>query len=162
MTFSIVGAYTTWDDLVSEALEAFDVYQKAAGAPVPVRLSTRFINRFTVPFERPLDDFLRVRPAVPSGVEGGIVEFSLQTRIREPDARVEGALVLFTEGSDGPDAGSLILDVSAGSPEDLTLPLDGGGLGPAAEVLGKIRDFKNKFFFGSLTPYMVAQFRDDT
>ena len=161
MTYSVVGGYTTWDDLERGAVAAFGVYQETVGASVPVRPATRFINRIEIPFGTPLDQFLLVAPAVPAGFRVGITAFRTETHFWNEGNGLAATLTVSTAGAaEDASVGVVFLDVSVRSEKAFAFSASEALPDDLALELGGIRDTKNSVFFGSLCPQALARYRD--
>lgn len=159
LTFSIVGAYTTWTALERDALIAFDVYQRMVGRDVPVRLSTRFINRVVIESGGGFRDSFRVELPVPPGMQATLRDF--QTLVSFTDVR-SGFDAAVSFEHDGPSEGggnAALIDITVASPALVTwspgvqVPPD------VTETLALLREIKNRLFFDLLTTsaYMAYQ-----
>src|SRR3989304_396465 len=74
--FSRLQPYESWDQFKEEAMRLWNVYAELAKSLEVQRLGVRFINRITLPVgEVRLDDYLRLPPQTPSGLDLPIMSF---------------------------------------------------------------------------------------
>jgi uncharacterized protein (TIGR04255 family) len=114
MTFSVLAPYPGWEDFRKEARRLWRIYEDFT-KPAEVRqVSVRYINRFDLPRNLPVSDFLQFYPFLPRNLKlanATLSAFFLQTQIEIPDAK---ASVIFNESTvpaPAPDLASLLLDI---------------------------------------------------
>lgn len=154
--FSVVRAYDTWENLESEALRLWAIYQDTSEPTRLLRLETRFINEIPVDLNVPLTDYFRIIPSMPK-VDGLIRGFTHQYGIYESSTGLDARLLLHHAGAtpDG-DTGVIILDIAAVQDGlDIALPIEPVNI---STTLANLRRLKNKLFFESITKYTVDLF----
>jgi uncharacterized protein (TIGR04255 family) len=149
-TFSRLQPYTKWDELRAKAAELWARYQAAAQPSKIVRVATRFINRIPLPrgesFEKTFSTTFSLSPELPQAVAGFLL------RVVIPFEQ-EQAIAVVTQSLEGTGTECLFdLDVFAEQAK-------GFSLDEAWEKLDKLREVKNRLFFGSLTPQALEGFK---
>lgn len=150
-TFSRLAPYETWEKLVAEAKRLWAVYVEFANPEVVTRVATRFINDLQLPM-RPgehFEEYLATPPQVPTALPQHVLQFLQRIVIHDVNTGLHAIVTQLLHGAWN-DRIPLILDI------DVFCQLD---LPPASEdawsCLGKMREFKNRVFFESLTEKAV-------
>lgn len=146
-TFSRLEPYESWDRMVDDAWIVWRMYAERSKPLGVERIATRFINRIALPPSGQLAEVFSVPPVVPDGRMDSLL-------FRYQLAPTDGvtAIVSLATG-DGPDP-SMILDIDCFVRK--SFPTDDDAL---QRQLRKVRDAKNRIFFGSLTPETIERFR---
>lgn len=152
-TLSKLAPYSNWESLIAEARRLWPIFSSALEVQSVVRVACRYINRFQIPSQHfALREFIVKPPEIPQELPQGIGRFMLQMEIPIVDT---GSTVLLTQALDSvPGQGPLVL-----------LDIDAFRL-TSHEVaeekwwseLELLRELKNRFFFGSLTPKTLEMF----
>ena len=83
--------YTCWADLRDEARKLWDAYVQVQKPEEITRVAVRYVNRFELPAERPLSDFLTLQPNfAPSLGEKN----AFQLRMQFPQPELEATLLI--------------------------------------------------------------------
>lgn len=147
-TLSRLQPYESWETLVAEAQRVWQLYLACLQPPQITRAATRFINNLRLPLAPgdPFERFLAVPPTVPLELPQSVTEF-LQ-RLVIYDAQSEATVILTQAlAADSPKRPvPVILDIDVFRWSRFPRP----GL-EAWAYLSKLRDLKNRFFFGCLT-----------
>ena len=154
--YSVVGSYTTWEDLESEALRLWGIYQSVAEPTQLLRLETRFVNEIRVELSVPLTEYFRIVPSMPK-IDGLINGFTHVYTIHENSTGLDARLVLQNTGvRPNSDSGMVILDISAVRDGlDIAFPIAATDI---SETLADLRRLKNKLFYESITKHTVDLF----
>jgi uncharacterized protein (TIGR04255 family) len=149
-TFSRFSPYTSWADIRSEVSKLWSIYNNAVH-PVITRVATRYINRINIPGpDCCFEDYLSAPPVVPKNLPQGIVGFINKIKIFEPEINAIAIITQDFEPVVRPDVKSdyypLILDIDV-----FTSTPDGIDESTAWDLLEKLRNFKNRVFFDSIT-----------
>lgn len=159
VTVSRIRGYTTWEDLVDEAMGALGQYMEIRQSAVLERIGVRFINRICPnPSAMDFEDVLERAPQRLPGLEGARISNFLRRHV------VEGLQGNFqanlTIGTALPEEGEmtgrlpvLVIDVDVykhvGARANIEL---------VADELKIARDLKNLIFFGSLKESVLEAF----
>jgi uncharacterized protein (TIGR04255 family) len=146
-TFSRLAPYESWNRMVDNAWFVWQRYTDATNPLGIERIATRFINRIVLPAPGALGAVFSVPPKVPDGTIDALL-FRYQLA---PLEGVTGIVTLATEDSAEP---SMVLDIDCFVRR--SLPSDEETL---KRHLPRLRDAKNRIFFGSLTPAALERFK---
>jgi len=148
-TFNRLKPYEKWETLRDEAFRLWKLYREIT-SPEISRVALRFINQFEIPlFPEPLKDFneyLTAPPTVPAGLPQGVTSFFTRIVIQEPAMQAFVIITQVFEQIVTPNKIPIILDIDVFKENS-----DGLTEEQAWEVLEKMRHFKNKIFFESIT-----------
>ena len=157
-SFSRLPPYQRWENFRDEAKRLWSVYRSATG-PVPiVRFGLRYINRVSIPFGQPVNQFLKLYAELPDNPDGS------PRVINSSYLRVDSMLTEIP-------AGYLIVQQATLPPEreeaaTLSLDFDISVTPPVAvteeyvwDTLETARNVKNQLFRDSLTPQFLETFR---
>ena len=145
-TFSRLAPYESWDRMVEDAWVAWERYLEGLRPLGIERIATRFINRIALPPSGQLAAVFRVPPSVS---DGRMETFLFRYQLAPMDG-VSTIVSLATE--EGPDA-SVILDIDCFVRKSIATDKE-----TLQRQLPKIRDAKNRVFFGSLTSETIERF----
>jgi len=138
-TFSRLAPYDSWESLTGEA---FQVWQHYVENTIPlgvVRVATRFVNRIVLPASGQLGRVFREPPRVAVGqIDSLFLRYQLAPR--------DGVTAIVSLATEESDQAAMIFDIDCfvrkplpADPETLVLYLD------------RVRNAKNRVFFGTLT-----------
>ena len=159
LSFGRLAGYPGWDAFSERFLGVWGVYVECA-RPVEIRrISLRYVNDLRLPvgdqfhFER----FLTTAPRAPAGMPPEIGDFLVQMTL---PGGADGLRVAVTQATDsasrtGTDL-PVIIDIDASWDRPLTV--DARLPARLAEVLGTLRDLKNRVFFGLVTEELVSAY----
>ena len=155
-SFHQLRPYPRWIDVSKEALQLWAAYHGAMHPVEVTRLAVRNINQVLLPAGSGVEQFFRVAPTLPPGLETARVENSLlrYTVSRPNKGETLGANVIMTVGQIPDGSRQVTLDVDAYfaepcSPED-----------PSIETrLEELHVFKNDVFFSFLTEEAIKKFK---
>lgn len=148
--------YDTWEELLSETQRLWRIYSEVCKPELVTRLATRFVNQLDLPLKAlDLDDYLSAPAAIPEKLPQVFAQFL--TRVVVPDDET-GTHIALSQASGTPNPGSetlpIILDIDVYR-ADLDFELASEKIWA---LLGKMRDIKNKAFFGSVTEKAIQLF----
>lgn len=150
MTVSRLQPYCSWKDLVEKASTLWALYSAAAKPFKIVRVATRFLNRVPLPvgesLERTFLTNFAIGPALPQAVAG----YLLRVVLPFEDQR---AVAVVTQSLEA-NGTECILDLDVFSERP-----DGVADAEVWSELGRLREVKNRLFFGSLTETALERFR---
>lgn len=154
-TLNRLQPYPSWEEIFSKASGLWKLYDKTA-CPIEVsRIAVRYINRIRLPL--PLADlqvYLRTLPVLAEGCPTHISGFVTRVIVHEPDLGIAANVTQVLESPPKEDYVPLILDIDV---------YQQGAFNDATEKLlarfAKLREMKNKIFFGSLTTKAIELFQ---
>ena len=149
LTISRLKPYDDWSNLLGEAKLIWADYVSICRPEAITRVATRYINRIELPIEGlDFDDYLAAPPYIPKDLNGMLSEFLV--RLVLPDVP-SGASIALVQALEGPNIQKnvvpVIIDIDVFKSVDLDLSSN-----DLWELLGKLRDLKNRTFFSSITP----------
>lgn len=154
-TFNRLKPYPSWDQVFPEACRLWNIYSTVAGPEEISRIAVRFINRLQLPLPNlEFSDYLTAPPPLPQGVPQSLSGFLTQVVIQDPETKLAANVVQALEPPLNEQYVSMILDIDVYQRDVSQLTLEA--------VLGqfaKLREMKNRIFFGSLTEKALALFR---
>ena len=147
-TFSRLHPYTKWEELRNEAHRLWLLYKGITSPDSIVRVALRYINNLNIPLPiRDFGDYLTAPPIVPEELPQGVSSFLTRVIIYEPSI---GANAIITQ--------ALESIVSETAPVPVILDIDVFKLRPEGieerevwDIIEKLRHFKNRIFFKSIT-----------
>ena len=146
-TLNRLEPYTSWDELFPVACDLWQAYVSVAMPELVTRIAVRYINHITLPDGLiDLDKYLRAAPQIPKELPQGLAEFMTRMTMPEPDLQCAAHVTQVFPALGPTSKFGVVLDIDAFS--DVTLE-------PASpvitEILGRLRLYKNRIFFGLLT-----------
>lgn len=156
-TLSRMEPYTVWEDLRSEAARLWEIYNKVANVSTVTRVAARYINLMRVPMDdlKEFGDYLVCPPEVPEALPQGVSSFLTRIVFSEPTS---GAQCILTQALEGPDVDNrmvpIVLDIDVFIQHQFPV-----NEGQYWQELDKLRDFKNKVFFQSITKKAESLFQ---
>lgn len=153
-TFSRLHPYIKWEELRDEAYRLWLLYKDITSPEFITRVAVRYINNLNIPMPiKDFDDYLTAPPTVPEGLPQGVSSFLTRTVIHEPSF---GANAIITQVLEqlGTDVAPVILDIDV-------FKLESKGIveKDAWEIIEKLRHFKNKVFFSSITDNLKEMYK---
>ncbi len=153
-TFSRLKPYIKWDHIRDEARRLWELYRNITSPEAITRVAVRYINNLNIPM--PIKDFseyLTAPPTVPDALPQGVTSFLNRVIIHEP---LLDAYAIITQAMDQVigDVAPVILDIDV-----FVLRPEGIEENQAWEILEKLRDFKNKIFFSSITEKLKEMYK---
>lgn len=155
---SRLAPYEGWGQLLLQAQNNYETFEKAVGFRRIVRLGSRFINRIDVPdhflANRHVSDFLNIKIALPAEISASRSTFSLAINFVH---RGSGLKVLAQVALGDPaliDHTSVFLDLDCSIEEQIPTKMT-----EVWEVLETMRDPKDDIFESLLTPEVRELFK---
>ncbi len=153
-TFSKLKPYQTWEELYEKAFTCWELYRQVATPTLISRVATRYINRLELPF--PIVDFGEFLKGPPTLSENlpQVDGFFTRVVVREPAL---GCIAIITQSFDSIPSGKsvpMILDIDVY--KDVKLDPDENS---AWDFLRKLRGFKNRIFFESITEKLLEFYK---
>jgi len=148
-TFSRLSPYSEWETVLSEAKRLWGLYSIKCLPELITRIAVRYINRLDLPL--PIEDFadyLTAPPLVPDSLPQGVSQFL--TRVVIHDADITANIVQTMKSSSKADHIGVILDIDVFNLKESGF--EESSIWPEFE---KLRDFKNRIFFESITEKTV-------
>lgn len=145
-TFSWLHPYIKWEELRNEAHRLWQLYKNIASPESITRVALRYINNLNIPMPiRDFGDYLTAPPAVPEELPQGVSSFLTRVVIHESSI---GASAIITQALEQiiTDTAPIILDIDV-----FKLQPKGIEEKDAWETIEKLRHFKNRIFFKSIT-----------
>lgn len=153
-TFSRLRPYIKWEELRDEAYRLWQLYKNITSPESINRVALRYINNLNIPMPlRDFGDYLTAPPTVPEELPQGVGSFLNRIVIHEPSL---GANAVITQALEqiATDTAPIILDIDV-----FKLQPKGIEEKEAWEIIEKLRHFKNKIFFSSITDRLKETYR---
>ncbi|WP_080465501.1 TIGR04255 family protein [Burkholderia cenocepacia] len=147
-TFSRLRPYDRWEVMSEDALGIWKKYHDAIKPAAITRLATRFINAIEISLPIvDFADFLIYPPEVPNSLPQGVMSFLNRVAFSDPGTPDVTTVTQMLEGL-SPDQKNvtILLDIDAAC---IAPPTD-TDIRQIALTLGRLRETKNKAFFGYL------------
>jgi len=154
-TFNRLKPYTSWEHILPEALRLWTIYVELTRPHRLARVALRYINHMRLPGPGvELDDYIATGPRLPPSVPQVVASFATRVVLEYPEGRMNANVVQALEPAVDAPPHTLLLDIDVYRTEGLQVD------DPRAlrEVLGKLRDYKNSIFFGSVHEKFVEMF----
>ncbi len=153
-TFSRLYPYIKWEELRNETYKLWQLYKDITSPESITRVAVRYVNNLNIPMPiKDFDDYLTAPPTVPEGLPQGVSSFLTRTIIHEPSF---GANAIITQALEQvvTDVAPVILDIDV-------FKLESKGIveKDAWEIIEKLRHFKNKVFFSSITDDLKEMYK---
>jgi|SRR5208282_3999712 len=154
-SFNRLKPYPSWDRVFPEACRLWNIYSMISHPEEISRIAVRFINRLQLPLPNlEFSDYLAAPPLLPQGVPQHLSSFLTRVVIQDPATNLAANVVQALEPPLNDQYISMILDIDVYQRDVSQLTLEA--------VLGqfaKLREMKNRIFFGSLTEKALATLR---
>jgi uncharacterized protein (TIGR04255 family) len=145
-TFNRLKPYETWENLRDEARRLWHKYKEVT-SPEITRVAVRYINRMEFPLPiKDFSDYLTAAPIVPAVLPQGVNSFLTRIVIHEPEIDAAGIITQALEQIVNPNILPIILDIDVFKQKS-----EGMSEEEAWQILERLRHFKNKIFFESIT-----------
>ncbi len=153
-TFSRLHPYIKWEELRDEAHRLWQLYKNITSPESITRVAVRYINNLNIPMPiRDFSDYLTAPPTVSEGLPQVVSSFLTRVVIHEPSV---GANAIITQALEQivTDVAPIILDIDV-------FKLEPRGIveKDAWEIIEKLRHFKNKVFFSSITDNLKEMYK---
>jgi len=145
-TFSRLSPYSEWETVLSEAKRLWGLYSIKCLPELITRIAVRYINRLDLPLPiKDFADYLTAPPLVPDSLPQGVSQFL--TRVVIHDADITANIIQTIKSTPKADHIGIILDI------DVFKELKETGFEESSiwQEFEKLRDFKNRIFFESIT-----------
>lgn len=147
-TFNKLKPYDKWETFRDEAIRLWQLY-KGVVSPEITRVALRFINKVEIPLSPQetldFDDYLTAGPVVPQGLPQGMGSFLTRIVIHDPDIDAAAIITQAFEQIVDTKFVPIIFDIDVFKQREVM------GEEEAWQALEKLRHFKNKIFFESIT-----------
>lgn len=147
-TFNRLNPYDKWETFRDEAFRLWGLYKELV-SPEIIRVALRFINKINIPLSSQValnfDDYLTAGPIVPNELPQGISSFLTRVIIHDPEIDAAAVITQAFEQIIDPKLIPIILDIDAFKQKEVLSEEE------AWQTLEKLRHFKNKIFFASIT-----------
>lgn len=150
-TLSRLQPYESWENLAEEAGRLWEGYLECLRTRHIIRAATRYINNLRLPPASELKHFLNLLPVVPEGLPDLLSGFLQRFVIHDPESEATVILTQALEEASIDKPLPIILDIDAF--RTATFPAEGPTVWA---YLGRLRDLKNRAFFGCLTEAAVG------
>lgn len=145
-TFSRLKPYETWEQLRDEAHRLWHIYKEVT-SPEITRVALRYINKMEIPrSSMDFSEYLIAAPIVPEGLPQGVSSFLTRVVIHEPTIDAAAIITQALEQVVNPNLIPIILDIDVFKQKS-----EGISEKDTWDTLEKLRHFKNKIFFESIT-----------
>lgn len=153
-TFSRLHPYIEWNALYDEAFRLWSLYRDITNPISITRVALRYINNLKIPMPiKDFSDYLTAPPLVPEELPQSVSNFL--TRIIIYDQEFQ-ARAIITQALDQltSDVAPVILDIDVFKMDPKGIDED-----EAWETIRKLRYFKNKIFFSSITDRLKEMYK---
>ena len=145
-TFNRLKPYETWERFRDEARRLWGKYREVT-SPEIIRVALRYINKMEFPLPiKDFGDYLTAPPTVPASLPQGVSRFLTRIALHEPEIGATGIITQASEQIINPNILTIILDIDV-----FKLKSEGIKEEDTWQILEKLRHFKNKIFFESIT-----------
>lgn len=152
-TFSRLEPYTSWEEAYPEAMRLWHLYRETTAPRFITRLAVRFINHLTIPTPfKSFSDYLIAAPRGPENVSLSVSSFLTRLTINEANGEVFTDITQALASESDETKAVIYLDIDVHRDVD---NLDPNRTDEIDETLLRLREIKNKTFFGSITERMV-------
>ncbi|MBA7634113.1 hypothetical protein ES703_41692 [subsurface metagenome] len=145
-TFSRLHPYIKWQNLRDEAFRLWELYKNITSPVSITRVAVRYINNLNIPMPiKDFGDYLTAPPTVPDKLPQRVSSFLTRIVFHEPSINANAIITQALEQI-VTDTAPIILDIDVFKfqPKGITEK-------DVWETIEKLRHFKNKIFFESIT-----------
>lgn len=151
-TINRLAPYSTWAELLPEALSAWEHYAAALRPKSVSRAAVRYINQLRLPFKHgdEFKRFLTVPPEIPPSLPQHVSDFLTRTVTHESETETPGAVIAVTQRlqyAGDPEKSLFVLDIDVFRP-DAALDL---AVEPVRDTLEHLHALAERVFFEMLT-----------
>lgn len=157
-TYNKLKPYSSWDEILPEALRLWEAYKDCAQPAEVTRLALRYINHISV--QRGVQRFNEIMtapPPLPPGVPSYISQFFTRVTIHSPDTGLAVHVAQGFEPGGKDEPGTYILDIDAFHERPYSVE-DPATHDKIVAIFQQLRELKNRVFFSSLTEETVESF----
>jgi uncharacterized protein (TIGR04255 family) len=156
LAVSKLAPYETWEKLIEEARPLWKKYLELQAPEAITRVATRYINRIELPIENlDFEHYLAISPRLPKGIPEVLSNFLVKTIVEDEDS---GASISISQVLEAPIAEKnrvpVLIDIDVYKTVDFSPDSD-----EYWQLLDKMRDLKNRAFFGCLTEKALEGFK---
>jgi len=145
-TLSRLHPYETWERLRAEGYKLWKLYKEITD-PIIVRIALRYINKIIIPLPiKDFADYFIAPPVVPGKLPQGVISYFNRVVIQEPAIGASAVITYSMEPISKTDVVPVMLDIDV-----FKNKTEGFDEDEVWDTLDKIRDFKNKIFYNSIT-----------
>ena len=153
-TYNRLAPYTSWDQVLPEALRLWDIYVEVAKPLSLDRLAVRYINRMKFPAGVDTSRYLNVLPPLFPGAPRVVSGFVTRISTSDPASGLSTNVTEALDPALEPPFGVVILDIDAFVMAGLAISQE-----HVRQVLERLRTVKNDVFFGSITDETVRMYK---
>lgn len=154
---SFLAPYTRFEELESESRRLWALYHDAFPNASINRIGLRYINRIRIPANDDYSEYLKTVPEVAPSLPQAVEDFAL--RLVLPDTESSCSAVInevMDNTSEEVDSGFIFFDIDAFQLVDEFLPESS-----LWDTVSKLRRFKNRIFFESITDKLLGVYGID-
>jgi uncharacterized protein (TIGR04255 family) len=146
-TYSKLRPYDTWDAMLKSAQPLWEKYRDFTKPVEVTRIATRFINAIEIPETQfDLDDYFTAAPRMPKNVPDRLGDFFSRVAVIFQEEQATGIVHFVLGKSSQPNTTQVILDIDVF--QEKSFNSDDPEI---ISTLNKLREIKNRIFFGSIT-----------
>ena len=153
LTLSQLPPYGRWEHFFSEAQRLWCLYDSVVKPEFVTRIAVSYVNHLKLPLPmRDFSQYLCAPPSIPSGLPPALSSFLTRVVIHD-QSQLAASITQALDKSVSPEFVTVILDIDAyreGTFRDNT---------EMFAILEKLREFKNRIFFSSITAEALELFR---
>lgn len=156
LAVSKLPPYETWENLIAEARPRWQQYSRTQAPEAVTRVATRYINRIELPLENlDFEHYLASPPRPPKGLPEVLSNFLVKTVVEDEGS---GASISISQVLEAPIAEKnripVLIDIDVYKVVELPPESD-----ECWQLLDKMRDLKNRAFFGCLTEKALEELK---
>ncbi len=154
--FSRLAPYESWESFKQEAQSVWRVFKRFTGAPGPISLGLRYVNKISFPDPEPIERYLRLYVTVPDSPRGGPQPVTdgyirIQMPIEDPVGLLVVQQVFLLPDAEGLKTVALDNDFRFGA-----IGLDEKGIWNRFD---QARQLKNEYFVHFITNQLLEAYR---
>ncbi len=152
-TFNRLRPYTSWEEMLPEALDLWGVYVDLVKPGGVTRVAVRYINHIELtPPPGDIDEYIVTGPQMPNGVPQEFSAFSTRVVLNNDEMKLRAIVRQKLEVGIETTNPTLLLDIDAYRSGDLSESRES-----LQAVLADLRVYKNQIFFGSITDRLAER-----
>jgi uncharacterized protein (TIGR04255 family) len=154
-TFSRLQPYTAWEQVFPEAMRLWGIYRIACKSTQVIRVAVRYLNSIEIPLKSfDYDEYFTAAPQIPPGLPQSLHTFFSRIAVPFEEHSVLALISLAPKPIQPSTNTAIILDIDVFR-EVILKPADAR----ISEILGHLREIKNRIFFSSITEKTKELFR---
>lgn len=153
LSYHNFNKYAGWEEMCSDLKKIWSEFCAGVDDPSLSKISVRYINQLSLPFEEDLGTYVTLLPSVPKGINAN-KNFFMQINVSSLDDRLKGVITETILPNKQNEKGNMFLiDITVSDEKFFECNDDS-----IWSALDSMREYKNDLFFGCITEKTIEFF----